>query len=62
MSETEETILAKLQEENRQLQKDLLAERVLRIDFQMQLLAIMRQDAAQKLNGLQGEAEPKPLS
>ncbi|HEY9073082.1 MAG TPA: hypothetical protein VIN67_03030 [Desulfobaccales bacterium] len=62
MGKAEEISLAKLQEENRQLQKDLLAERVLRIDIQMQLLGIMRQEAATKFQELQGEAEPKTLS
>ena len=55
-----EAILAdynKLKEENRQLQKDLLAERVLRIDIQMQLLGIIRQETAQTLNGLQEQAQ-----
>ena len=58
MSESKD-ILAKLQEENQQLQKDLLTERVLRIDIQMQLLGIMRQEAAAKFQELQEEAKPE---
>jgi hypothetical protein len=43
-----------LTEVNRQLQKDLLSERIIRIDFQMQLLGIMRNEAQQKLQDLMG--------
>jgi len=58
----EQNPLEKLQAENRQLQKDLMQERVLRIDLQMQLLGFMRQEAAGKFQELQAEAPPKTIN
>jgi hypothetical protein len=62
MSEMEITgneLITRLTEENRQLQKDLMTERVVRIDIQMQLLAVMRQEAAGKFQELEKEAKPE---
>ena len=43
----------------RQLQRDLLSERVTRINFQIQLLGLLRDEAQQKLSSLPEEVKPE---
>jgi hypothetical protein len=46
-----------LAKEVRQLQIDLMSERILRINFQMQLLGVLRQETQQKLESMVGKPQ-----
>jgi hypothetical protein len=46
----------------RHLQRDLLSERIMRINFQIQLLGLMRDETQKTLQSLQEAAEPETPS